>query len=143
MSRWALTEEFLQEFAERRGLTIRFHGAMPEIATLGYILLGVGAIPTGLIADRWSPKKMLVVYFVWIAAACGLLVVAQSTTSLVVGLTLIGAGASIYHPVGLTMISHGPCPAAFRRLASQPSVWARRTMAVASGSMPRSLGDGG
>ncbi len=81
--------------------------AATDIATLGYILLGVGAIPAGVITDRWSPKRMLLVYFLWMAAACGLLVIARSTASLIIGLTLIGAGASIYHPVGLTMISHG------------------------------------
>ncbi len=77
------------------------------VPLLGYILLGLGAIPAGLVADRWSLKKMLVVYFFWIAAACGVLVAAGSAWTVMGGLTLLGAGASLYHPVGLALLSHG------------------------------------
>src|SRR5215469_13921535 len=39
------------------------------LALLGYILLGVGAIPMGAWADAWGPGRVMQLYFVLLAAA--------------------------------------------------------------------------
>jgi MFS family permease len=93
-------------------LTLRAEFGLSEqfaanLSLAGYMLLGFGAIPAGIITDRSRPQRMLVVFFLWTAAACGIIAAARNPWLLAGGLTLLGAGASLYHPVGLTMISHG------------------------------------
>lgn len=69
--------------------------------TIPSFLVGAGAVPAGWLADRWSARGMMAVFFLGIGASsivCGL---AHSTAGLVVGLTGIGLFAAIYHPVGI------------------------------------------
>lgn len=69
--------------------------------TIPSFLVGAGAVPAGWLADRWSARGMMVVFFIGIGASsivCGL---ADSPAGLVVGLTGIGLFAAIYHPVGI------------------------------------------
>ena len=69
--------------------------------TIPSLLVGVGAVPAGWLADRWSARGMMAVFFLGIGASsivCGL---AQTTSGLVLGLCGIGLFASIYHPVGI------------------------------------------
>jgi MFS family permease len=72
--------------------------------TLGALLIGLGAPLAGWLGDRWSESRMMVVFHVVTglgAVAAGL---AADETGLVLGLALLGVGASIYHPVGLAWI---------------------------------------
>jgi MFS family permease len=69
--------------------------------TIPSFLVGAGAVPAGWLADRWSARGMMAVFFVGIGAAsivCGL---AESPFGLIVGLSGIGLFAAIYHPVGI------------------------------------------
>lgn len=69
--------------------------------TIPSFLVGAAAVPAGWLADRWSTRGMMAVFFVGIGASsivCGL---AESTAGLMVGLTGIGLFAAIYHPVGI------------------------------------------
>jgi MFS family permease len=50
---------------------------------------------------------MLILYFGWITGACALLAASRNVWMVAAGLTLLGAGASLYHPVGLAMLSLG------------------------------------
>src|SRR5262249_27399150 len=77
------------------------------LALLGYILLGAGALPVGLWADAWAPRRILLIYFFAMAAAGLAVALAPDAVYLFVGLTLLGLAASIYHPTGLAMISMG------------------------------------
>ncbi len=75
-----------------------------ELWTLGALLVGLGALPAGWIADRWSSRGMMVVYFVGMGAAgilCGLV---DRPTAMLLGLAAIGLFASIYHPVGIAWL---------------------------------------
>jgi FSR family fosmidomycin resistance protein-like MFS transporter len=69
--------------------------------TVGSLLIGALALPVGWIADRWSATRMMVVYFVGLGAASVICGLASSPNGLWAGLCLLGAFASIYHPVGL------------------------------------------
>jgi MFS transporter, FSR family, fosmidomycin resistance protein len=72
--------------------------------TLGALLIGLGAPLAGWLGDRWSESRMMVVFHALAglgAVAAGL---APDETGLVLGLALLGIGASIYHPVGLAWI---------------------------------------
>jgi MFS family permease len=73
----------------------------------GYILFGVGAVPTGLWTDRLGARRMLLVYFFGLAAAAFAVALAPGPWTLGLSLTVLGAALSIYHPAGLAMIAHG------------------------------------
>ncbi len=76
-------------------------------ATPGFVAFGLGALPAGWLADRWSRQRMLIVFFVGAGASAIATGFAQSPLQLGLGLTLIGLFASIYHPVGLALIVQG------------------------------------
>ncbi|MFQ5467541.1 MAG: MFS transporter [Kiloniellaceae bacterium] len=75
-----------------------------ELWALGSLLVGVGALPAGWLADRWSASGMMVVFFVGLGVAgivCGLV---DSTTAMFLGLSAIGLFSAIYHPVGIAWL---------------------------------------
>lgn len=78
---------------------------MAFYVTVANFCYGVGAIPAGWLGDRLGDKPLLVVFF----AGCGLgslmVGVSQSVWLLAVGVVILGLAASIYHPVGIAMIS--------------------------------------
>ncbi|MCP5150565.1 MAG: MFS transporter [Ectothiorhodospiraceae bacterium] len=80
------------------------YGELLALSSLGLILYGVAALPAGWLGDRWSQVGMMVVFFVGIGAGALVTGLAESTTGLFVGLSLIGLFASIYHPVGIAWL---------------------------------------
>jgi MFS transporter, FSR family, fosmidomycin resistance protein len=70
--------------------------------TIGSLMIGVGAPLAGWLGDRWSDAKMMVVFFLLTGAGAVLSGLAGGTTGLAVGLAVLGLGASIYHPVGMS-----------------------------------------
>jgi MFS family permease len=69
-----------------------------------FVLFGLGSLPAGRLGDLWGRRVMMVIFFLGLGAA-GLLVSAvQRPWHLAVALTVMGAFASIYHPVGIPMI---------------------------------------
>ena len=83
------------------------YAALIPYATPGFVAFGLGSLPAGWIADRWSREGMLVLFFVGIGASSILTAAADSPMQIALGLLAIGAFASIYHPVGLAMVVHG------------------------------------
>lgn len=79
---------------------LRF-GEMLGLSSLGLVLYGVCALPAGWLADRYSQTGMMVLFFVGMGAGALVTGLAQGATGLWLGLTLIGAFAAIYHPVGI------------------------------------------
>ncbi len=73
----------------------------------GYVLMGVGAVPAGMMTDRWGARTVLLIYFVLTGLACIAAGAASSAWMLSVALAALGAAVSLYHPTGLAMISHG------------------------------------
>ena len=90
--------------AEEWGMS---YAALIPYATPGFVAFGVGSLPAGWIADRWSREGMLILFFVGIGASSILTAAADSPLQIALGLLAIGAFASIYHPVGLAMVVHG------------------------------------
>jgi MFS family permease len=79
---------------------------------LGYVLMGLGAVPAGLAADRWGPTRLFGLYFLAMAIACLTVVAAVDQWSLFGAFTAVGIAASIYHPVGVALLSLGVSPSA-------------------------------
>ncbi len=77
------------------------------VVGLSYALTGVGALPSGILADRFSSKRLIVLCLLGMGAAFGIISVAPNIVVLTAGLLLWGAAASIYHPAGLALISRG------------------------------------
>ena len=69
-----------------------------------FVLFGVGSLPAGRLGDLWGRRAMMIVFFVGIGAAGALVALSRGPWSLAVALTVMGAFASIYHPVGIPMI---------------------------------------
>ena len=80
------------------------YGEMLGYSSLGLILFGVGSLPAGWFGDRWSQVGMLVIFFTGIGIATVITGLANSVMTLIVGLSLIGLFASIYHPVGIAWL---------------------------------------
>ena len=75
----------------------------------GFIAFGACSIPAGWLADRWSRKGMMVVFFAGIGLASIATGLATTTWQIAAGLTAIGVFAAIYHPVGIAMlVSNAP-----------------------------------
>jgi MFS family permease len=70
-------------------------------------IFGLGALPAGWLADRWSRRGMMAVFFFGIGAASILAGLSQDAWQLGATLALIGLFASIYHPVGIAMLTIG------------------------------------
>ena len=70
----------------------------------GYLLFGIGALPAGWLADRWSSAWLMTLFFLGSGLACIATGLATGPWSLALGLTLIGLFASIYHPVAIAWL---------------------------------------
>lgn len=77
------------------------------LVSVGYGLYGVGALPAGILADRWGSRRLIVVCLAGMSASFLMLSVAPGLWTIGAALVLWGLAASIYHPAGLTLISRG------------------------------------
>ena len=76
-----------------------------------FILFGLGAVPAGRLGDLWGRRQMMLVFFFGMAGSTLLAALAQSAWQLALALTIMGAFASIYHPVGIPMlVQRSPAP---------------------------------
>jgi MFS family permease len=73
-------------------------------ATPGFIAFGAFALPAGWLADRWSRRGMMIVFFLGIGTSAMLTSLASTPLEIGAGLFLVGVFAAIYHPVGITMV---------------------------------------
>jgi len=69
-----------------------------------FVLFGLGSLPAGRLGDLWGRRAMMVIFFLGLGGAGLLVAAAQRPWHLAVALTVMGAFASIYHPVGIPMI---------------------------------------
>lgn len=72
--------------------------------TGAFFMFGLGSLPSGRLGDLWGRRAMMVVFFLGMGASGLLIALAQGVWTLAAALTLMGAFASIYHPVGIPML---------------------------------------
>ncbi|MSQ62387.1 MAG: MFS transporter [Betaproteobacteria bacterium] len=78
-----------------------------------FFLFGIGALPAGRLGDLWGRRVMMLIFFSGMGAAALITSMAQNAWQLAGALTLLGAFASIYHPVGVPMlVQHAKNPGA-------------------------------
>ncbi|ELY65993.1 MFS transporter [Natronococcus jeotgali] len=75
-----------------------------------YGLFGFGALPAGVLVDRFGAKRLVLLCLAGMSGAFLLIAGAgylESIYAIAVGLLLWGLAASVYHPAGLALISTG------------------------------------
>ncbi|HMO49299.1 MAG TPA: MFS transporter [Rubrivivax sp.] len=78
-----------------------------------FVLFGLGSLPSGRLGDLWGRRRMMLLFFFGIGAAALLAALTRNAWQLAAALTLLGAFASIYHPVGIPMLlQRAPNPGA-------------------------------
>ena len=80
---------------------------MGIVVGAGYALVGVGALPAGVLSDRYDSKTLISLSVLGMALGFVALGFATSVALVAVGLLVWGAAASVYHPAGLSLISRG------------------------------------
>ena len=82
----------------------RPYAELIALSTAAFVAFGVFSIPAGWLADRWSRRNMMAVFYF----GCGVSLIgaglAPSPTSLAIAMFFIGTFAAIYHPVGMAML---------------------------------------
>lgn len=89
----ALARQWEQSYAE-----------LLPLALGGFIAFGAAAIPAGWLADHWSRYKTMLLFFFGLGVTLAITGFAQTPWQIALGLTVIGAFAAIYHPVGIAML---------------------------------------
>jgi MFS family permease len=69
-----------------------------------FALFGLGALPAGRLGDLWGRRIMMIIFFIGMGVAALLVSLTQNAWQLAAALTLLGAFAAIYHPVGIPML---------------------------------------
>ncbi|WP_436910432.1 MFS transporter [Halosimplex marinum] len=78
-----------------------------SVVAVGYGLFGVGALPAGILVDRFGSRVLVVGCTLGMGLSFLLLSVLPGVVGIAVALALWGVAASVYHPAGLTLISKG------------------------------------
>ncbi|WP_265109486.1 MFS transporter [Halosolutus halophilus] len=77
------------------------------VVAAGYALVGIGALPSGALADAYGSKRLVVLSMVGMGGGFVLVGLAPSVPVLGLALVIWGAAASLYHPAGLSLITRG------------------------------------
>lgn len=80
------------------------YGELLPYATPGFIAFGAGSLLTGWLGDKWSRRNMMAIFFIGMGLALLGTSFIQTPLQLGIMLLLIGMIASIYHPVGTSML---------------------------------------
>ena len=105
-----LDHYFMLIFATVAALTLSAGWGMSYAELLpygapGFTAFALCSLPMGILADRWGRDQMMVVFFIGIGISSILTGFAQTPMQLGAGLLLIGIFGSIYHPVGLAIVT--------------------------------------
>ncbi|PSP17235.1 MFS transporter [Halobacteriales archaeon QH_10_67_13] len=77
------------------------------VAALGYAPFGLGALPGGLLADRFGARRVILLCYAGMTISFLALALAPTIRVVALALILWGIAASVYHPAGMALISTG------------------------------------
>jgi MFS family permease len=89
------------------GLEVVYGRSYAELIALGtasFVAFGVFSLPAGWLADRWSRRNMMALFYVGCGASLAAAALSPNLPMLAVSLFLLGMFAAIYHPVGMAML---------------------------------------
>jgi MFS family permease len=103
---------FMLVFATSAALSLSHEWGMSyaeliPYATPGFVAFGTCSVPAGWMADKWSRRGMMVIFFIGIGMSSILTSLAKSPIQIGIGIFSIGLFAGIYHPVGLALVVQG------------------------------------
>ncbi len=82
-------------------------GILGVLVGAGYFLFGAGALPGGILADRFGSRRLIAACFAGMGGAFVILGLLPGLWGIGAALLMWGAAASLYHPAGLALISTG------------------------------------
>ena len=82
----------------------RSYGELLVLSTAAFTAFGLFALPSGWLADKWSRRNMIAVYYFGTGICCALVAASDSFETLAIALFGVGLFAAIYHPVGTPMV---------------------------------------
>ena len=82
----------------------RPYGELIVLGTACFAAFGVFSLPAGWLADRWSRRNMMALFFLGCGVSVAGAALAPNFIVLTVALFALGMFAAIYHPVGMAML---------------------------------------
>src|SRR5215470_4560791 len=82
----------------------RPYSELLALGTASFFAFGIFSLPAGWIADRWSRRYMMVVFYIGCGLSCAAAAASPNFTTLAISLFALGVFASIYHPVGTAIV---------------------------------------
>ena len=82
----------------------RPYSELIALSSAAFIAFGVFSLPAGWIADHWSRRNMMALFYIGCGLSLAAAALAPNLAMLAVALFALGMFASIYHPVGMAML---------------------------------------
>lgn len=82
----------------------RTYSELIALSTAAFIAFGVFSLPAGWLADHWSRRNMMTVFWFGLGVSLFAAGLAPNLIVLAIALSAIGMFAAIYHPVGMAML---------------------------------------
>jgi MFS family permease len=82
----------------------RPYAELIALGTASFVAFGVFSLPAGWLADRWSRRNMMALFFVGCGLSLAGAALAPNLYTLAAALFVLGMFAAIYHPVGMAML---------------------------------------
>ena len=89
------------------GLALVYGRTYADLIALGtgsFLAFGVFSLPAGWLADRWSRRSMMALFYIGGGLSLAAAAFAPNLTMLTIALCAVGMFAAIYHPVGTAMV---------------------------------------
>ncbi len=82
----------------------RTYAELIALSTASFIAFGVFSLPAGWLADHWSRRSMMALFYFGCGVSLLAAGVAPNAIALAIALFSLGIFAAIYHPVGMAML---------------------------------------
>ncbi len=109
----------------------RSYGELLILSTAAFTAFGIFALPCGWLADHWSRRNMMAIFFLGTGVSAAAVGLAPNFTMLAVALFAVGIFSAIYHPVGIPMVIDAAVNRG--RTMSWNGVWGNIGVSVAAG----------
>jgi MFS family permease len=89
------------------GLEVIYQRPYSELIALSstaFVAFGVFSLPAGWLADRWSRRNMMGLFYLGCGVSLAVTAFAPNPWWLAAGMFLLGMFAAIYHPVGMAIL---------------------------------------
>ena len=82
----------------------RPYSELIALGTASFVTFGVFSLPAGWLADRWSRRNMMALFYFGCGVSLAAASLAPNLMTLAIALAALGMFAAIYHPVGTAML---------------------------------------